>query len=153
WSKDENYGRTQIISFGLHGAFIALIVLVPLFFHFSPPTEANSKPGIDVTALDLSPYVSKLPAGAKKAGGGGGANDHTLAPVNKGRPPKFTMTQFTPPQVKIQNPDPKLAMDPSLLGPPDLKIASNLPTFGDPLANGNSESLGHGNGTGIGSGS
>ena len=153
WSKDENYGRTQVVSFLAHIAFFSLVIFIPLFWHFSAPTEAKSVSGLDVTALDLSPYVSKLPAGAKKAGGGGGANDHTLAPVNKGRVPKFTMTQFTPPQVKIQNPDPKLAMDPSLLGPPDLKIASNLPTFGDPLANGNSESLGHGNGTGIGSGS
>lgn len=154
WSKDENYGRTQILSFGLHGAIIALVVLVPLFFHFSAPTEANSKPGIDVTAIDLSPYVAKLPAGAKKAGGGGGANDHSLAPVNKGKLPKFAMTQFTPPQVHPINPDPKLAMDPTLLGPPDLKVANaNLPTFGDPLASGVSDSLGHGNGTGIGSGS
>jgi periplasmic protein TonB len=153
WSKDENYGRTQIISFLAHIAFFSLVIFIPIFWHFSSPTEAKSKSGLDVTALDLSPYVSKLPAGAKKAGGGGGANDHTLAPVNKGKVPKFSFTQFTPPQVKIQNPDPKLAMDPTLLGPPDLKIVSNLSTFGDPLANGNSESLGHGNGTGIGSGS
>ena len=154
WSKDENYGRTQIISFVLHAGFIALVILIPLFWHFSVPTEANSKTGVDVTAIDLSPYVSKLPAGAKKAGGGGGANDHTLAPVNKGKLPKFRMTQFTPPQVKPVNPDPKLAMDPSLLGPPDLKIPSpNMSTFGDPLASASSDSLGHGNGTGIGSGS
>jgi protein TonB len=52
------------------------------------------------------------------------------------------------------NPNPKLAMDPSLLGPPDLKVPSpNLPNFGDPLASAMSDSLGRGNGTGIGSGS
>jgi TonB family protein len=74
--------------------------------------------------------------------------------VNRGKLPKFQWTQFTPPQVKIQNPNPKLPMDPSLLGPPDLRVSNiNAPTFGDPLANGVSESLGHGNGTGIGSGS
>jgi periplasmic protein TonB len=73
--------------------------------------------------------------------------------VNKGKLPKFKMTQFTPPQVKIQNLNPKLAMDPSLLGPPELRVPSpNFPTFGDPLASANSDSLGHGNGTGIGSG-
>jgi len=116
------------------------------------PTQAVGK-DTNVTPIDISDYISKLPAGANKAGGGGGANDHTLTPVNKGKLPKFKMTQFTPPQVRPVNPNPKLAMDPSLLGPPDLKVASpNLPTFGDPLANGNSDSLGHGNGTGIGSG-
>ena len=152
WTKDENFGWTQVISIGLHVALIALIV-VPLFTKILPPsTEAKTK--TDVTSLDLSPYMAKLPAGAKQAGGGGGANDHTTAPVNKGKLPKFTMTQFTPPQVRILNPNPKLPMDPSLLGPPDLKVANlDAPTFGDPLANGVSESLGHGNGTGIGSGS
>jgi TonB family protein len=106
-----------------------------------------------VLPLDISPYVAKLPQGAKPAGGGGGANDHTTAPVNRGKLPKFQWTQFTPPQVKIQNPNPKLPMDPSLLGPPDLRVSNiNAPTFGDPLANGVSDSLGHGNGTGIGSG-
>lgn len=152
WSKDENFGWTQVISIGLHVALIGLIV-IPLFTKVLPSsTEAKNK--TDVLPLDISPYAAKLPAGAKVAGGGGGANDHTTAPVNRGKVPKFQMTQFTPPQVKIQNPNPKLPMDPSLLGPPDLKVANiDAPTFGDPLANGVSESLGHGNGTGIGSGS
>src|SRR5215813_10116437 len=122
------------------------------FLKIAQPTQAVGK-DTNITPLDISDYISKLPAGANKAGGGGGANDHTLTPVNKGKLPKFKMTQFTPPQVKPINPNPKLAMDPSLLGPPDLKVASpNLPTFGDPNANGVSDSLGHGNGTGIGSG-
>jgi protein TonB len=152
WSKDENFGWTQVVSIGIHGAVFALVLVLPLFWHFSPKTQANNK-NVDVTPLDISPYVSKLPAGANKAGGGGGANDHTLTPPAKGKIPKFKWTQFTPPQIKIQNPNPKLAMDPSLLGPPDLKVANpNMSTFGDPLASALSDSLGHGNGTGIGSG-
>ncbi|MGC0772416.1 MAG: energy transducer TonB [Candidatus Acidiferrum sp.] len=151
WTKDENFRWTQAISFAIHGSVFALIILIPLLWHFTP-TEAKNKL-VDVTPLDISPYMAKLPAGAKKAGGGGGANDHTLTPVNKGKLPKFKWTQFTPPQVKIQNEHPKLAMDPSLLGPPDLKVPNlNASTFGDPMATGVSDSLGHGNGTGIGSG-
>jgi periplasmic protein TonB len=151
WSKDENFTWTQVISIGLHGAVIALLI-VPLIWHLERPADAKNKT-LDVTPLDISPYVSKLPAGAQKAGGGGGANDHTLTPVNKGKLPKFKWTQFTPPQIKIENQNPKLAMDPSLLGPPDLKVPSpNMSQFGDPLASALSDSLGHGNGTGIGSG-
>jgi protein TonB len=151
WSKDENFGWTQIISFGLHGSLIALLI-VPFFTNVLPAsTEAKNR--VDVTQLDISPYIGKLPVGNNKAGGGGGANDHTLTPVNKGKLPKFKMTQFTPPQVKPVNLNPKLAMDPSLLGPPDLKVLNpDLPTFGDPMASASSDSLGHGSGTGIGSG-
>jgi protein TonB len=151
WSKDENFGWSQLTAIGLHVVIIALIAL-PLIWKMEHPVDAKTKT-VDVTPIDLSPYVTKLPAGAQKAGGGGGANDHTLTPVNKGKLPKFKWTQFTPPQIKIENPNPKLAMDPSLLGPPDLKVPSpNMSTFGDPLASALSDSLGHGNGSGIGSG-
>jgi len=149
WSKDENFGWTQAISIGIHAAVI-LLAVVPIVWHLAPPTEAKNK-NVDVTPIDLSPYVTKLPAGAQKAGGGGGSNDRSLTPPTKGKP-KFTWTQFTPPQAKIQNLNPKLAMDPSLLGPPDLKMNVNLPNIGDPLANSTTDSLGRGNGTGVGSG-
>src|SRR5437899_6224948 len=66
----------------------------------------------------------------------------------------FQCIQFTPALVMIHYLNPQLAMDPSLLGPPDLKIASpNMANFGDPLAKNVTDSLGNGNGTGIGSGS
>jgi TonB family protein len=153
WSKDENFGWSQVIAVGLHIAVIGLLV-IPIFTNMMPAsTEAKNKQ-INVMPLDISPYVSKLPAGNDKAGGGGGGNNHTLTPTSKGKLPKFQWTQFTPPQAKIENMDPKLAMDPSLLGPPDLKVPSpNMANFGDPLANSVTDSLGNGNGTGIGSGS
>ncbi len=153
WSKDENFGTSQMLAVGLHIAATALLI-VPFITNVLPAsTEAKNKQ-VNVTPLDISPYVAKLPAGNDKAGGGGGGNNHTLTPTSKGKLPKFQYTQFTPPQAKIVNLNPKLAMDPSLLGPPDLKIASpNMANFGDPLAKSVTDSLGNGNGTGIGSGS
>ena len=153
WSKDENFGWTQAISIGLHVALIGLIVM-PLFTKCCRPSTEGQEQDGRAAARYFAVHARSCLQAPKPAGGGGGANDHTTAPVNRGKLPKFQMTQFTPPQVKIQNPNPKLPMDPSLLGPPDLKVANiDAPTFGDPLANGVSESLGHGNGTGIGSGS
>jgi len=149
WSKDENFGWTQAIALAVHAGVIALLV-VPFITNMLPSTT-QAKNKLDVTPLDISPYVAKLPAGAKQAGGGGGANDHTNTPVNKGRPPRFAMTQFAAPTLH-PNPQPKLPMEATLLGPPDLKIQSSLTGLGDPLAAGPGDSLGHGNGTGIGSG-
>ncbi len=150
WSKDENFGWTQAIALAVHGGLILLLLSPFLFNVLSPTTQAKNKVEIG-PIVDISPYVPKLPPGAKPAGGGGGANDHTNTPVNKGRPPRFTMTQFAAPTLH-PNPQPKLPMEATLLGPPDLKIASNLTNLGDPLAAGPGDSLGHGNGTGIGSG-
>jgi TonB family protein len=152
WTKDENYGWTQIISVGLHAGLVLLLV-VPIFTNVLPAsTEAKNKQ-LDVTPLDISPYVAKLPAGADKAGGGGGGGDRSPEPPTKGRAPKFKMTQFTPPMAVIKNPNPKLPMDPSLLGPPDLKVANPpLSNFGDPLAASVNFSGGPGGGGGIGTG-
>jgi protein TonB len=150
WSKDENFGWTQAISIGLHAGIIALLV-VPFLF-FAQKTNAN-KPITTVTGIDLSDYVGKLPAGNKKAGGGGGGGDHSLTPAAKGKAPKFAMTQMAPPVEVFRNPKPLLPVTPTLLGPPELKIANpNMANFGDPMAKVGELSNGTGGGGGIGSG-
>jgi TonB family protein len=152
WSKDENFGWSQAIAVGMHIAVIALLV-IPIFTNVLPTsTEAKNK-GLDVMPLDISPYVAKLPAGANKAGGGGGGGTHEQLPPTKGRAPKFQWTQYTPPVAVIRNPNPKLPVDPSLLGPPDLKVANPaLNNMGDPLAATVNFSGGPGGGGGIGTG-
>ncbi len=151
WSKDENFGWTQAISLGLHAVLITLIV-VPILTNVIPQTtQANTK--LDVVPLDISPYIAKLPAGKDKAGGGGGGGDRSLTPPTKGRAPRFAWTQFTPPSATIKNQNPKLPMDPTLLGPPDLKVANPpLSNYGDPLAAMVNLSNGPGGGGGIGTG-
>jgi protein TonB len=151
WSKDENFGWTQAISIGVHAAVIAL-ALIPIVTNVMPTaTQANTK--LDVVPLDLSPYVAKLPAGKDKAGGGGGGGDRSPTPPTKGRAPRFAWNQFTPPSATIKNPHPKLEMDPTLLGPPDLRVANPaLSNYGDPLAAAVNLSNGPGGGGGIGTG-
>lgn len=150
WSKDENFGWTQAIALAVHGGIIALLI-VPFLTNVLPRTQAKNK--TDTGLIDISPYLAKLPAGAKPAGGGGGGGDRSTIPATKGRAPKFAMTQFTPPTAVIKNPNPKLPADPSLLGPPDLKVANPaLNNAGDPLAASVTMSNGAGGGGGIGSG-
>jgi protein TonB len=124
WSKDENFGTSQILAIGLHIAAIGLLV-VPIFTHVLPTsTEAMNKQ-VNVTPLDISPYVAKLPAGNDKAGGGGGGNNHTLTPTSKGKVPKFQWTQFGDPLAK---------------------------SVTDSLGNGNGTGIGSGSGGGLGPG-
>jgi periplasmic protein TonB len=152
WSKDENFGWSQAIALGLHGALLLLMFVPILWTGFTVPTQAKNKQ-IDVTPIDISPYISKLPAGNDKAGGGGGGGDRSQLPATKGRAPKFKWTQFTPPEATLKNLNPKWPMDPSLLGPPDLKVANPpLTNMGDPLAAVVNYSGGPGGGGGIGTG-
>ena len=156
WSKNTQFTRVQALSVTIHVVLLVLIVL-PLIPGLLMPatTKANSK--VDVIAI--SPFLPKLPPGNKKAGGGGGAHDPR--PASVGKLPKFAMTQFTPPKV-VTNPNARLAMTPTVLGPPELKLPSpNMNNWGDPLSKvlndsngpGSGNGIGSGNGTGVGSGS
>ncbi len=100
---------------------------------------------------DISPYV--LPASSTKAGGGGGGGDRDKLQASKGALPKLSNQQITPPAVVVRNENPKLAVDPTVVVPPQI----HLPTtgaLGDPLSSVlGPPSSGTGSGGGIGSGS
>jgi periplasmic protein TonB len=151
WSKDTQFTRVQALSLAFH-VLVLVLLIVPLLPELMSPATTQAKT-ITVTSLDFSPYLPKLPAGAKKAGGGGGGGAHEALPASKGRLPKFDWTQYTPPAVKPPQ-NPKLAMTPTVLGPPELKLPSpNMPNWGDPLSKVVNDSSGPGSGGGIGSGS
>ena len=153
WTKDEHISRSQLISGLVHVSIFALAI-VPLYWGVAHSTEAKTTvSNVDLT--NLSDYVYKLPPGKDKASGGGGGGEHNPIPASKGRAPRFALTpQLAPPVVVIQNPNPKMPVEPTLFGPPEIKIPQpNLPNYGDPLAAMVTNSSGPGSGGGIGTGS
>ncbi len=145
------YGRKK--QSGAYSLLIHAGVVVLLFTLAS--TKVVQKAAKDVTALiapvDLEAYKPK-PGPQKASGGGGGGGARDPLPASKGRLPKISPRQFTPPRV-----DPvqaKLMMDPSIIAPPDVNIPNvNMNQYGDPLAKLGPPSNGPGSGGGIGSGS
>lgn len=88
-----------------------------------------------------------------QVGGGGGGGDRDKLKASQGKLPKQAMEQFTPPVVVVRNPDPKLPMEPTVVIPPEVKLAYNMPNLGDPLSHlPGPPSNGTGGGGGIGSG-
>jgi len=74
------------------------------------------------------------------------------------------MEQITPPAMVVRNDHPKLTAEPTIVVPPEVKLATNnLPLLGDPMSHlpsgppsngtGSGGGIGSGNGGGIGSGS
>ncbi len=150
WSKNTQFTRVQALSIAFHVLVLVLLIVPFLPELFSP---ATTKANNNVIITDLSTYSLKLPAGVKKAGGGGGGGEHALAPASSGKLPKFDWKQITPPAVKPV-PNARLAITPTVLGPPELKLPSpNAQNWGDPLAKVINDSSGTGSGSGIGSGS
>jgi TonB family protein len=107
----------------------------------------------NVTPIELSPYISRLPPGKDQAGGGGGGGQRQPEPPSRGKLPEWNMTRMTPPVLHPPQ-APKLPAEATLLGPPELNLPSpNEANFGDPLASFLSASAGSGSGAGIGTGS
>jgi periplasmic protein TonB len=144
------YGR-QRKSWLLSTSF-QIVVVVLLFTVFSSGAIQKAVKQVTtlVTPVDISEYKPK----PEKMQGGGGGGDRSPLPAPKGKLPKLSLRQFTPPVVVPQNLQPKLAMDPSIIAPPDVPLPNvNLPNYGDPLSKLGPLSNGPGSGAGIGSGS
>jgi periplasmic protein TonB len=115
-------------------------------------TKVEAKPQSTTELIDPGDYSLK-PA-KTQAGGGGGGGDRDVLQASRGRLPKFSMQQITPPTAVIRNLNPKLAVEPTVVVPPDIKVAmNNLPVLGDPKSSAIIPSNGTGYGSGIGSGS
>jgi len=147
------YGRKKqsgVYSLAIHVTVIALLFTLA-------SSKAVQQAAKDVTSLivplDLAPYQPK--AGPQKpSGGGGGGGDRSPLPAAKGRLPKISPRQFTPPVQVFNNMNPKLPMEPTIIAPPDVNIPNNnMLQYGDPLAKIGPPSNGPGSGGGIGSGS
>lgn len=137
----------------LHAAAIA-IVLASSVWIAGHPQQVKQQ----VISL-ISPGDYALPVAKTKAGGGGGGGDHDELAASKGSAPRFASEQITPPAIVIRNDDPKLTAEPTVVGPPDIKLPQTA-TLGDPLSrilsspsNGTGSGSGIGDGGGIGAGS
>ncbi len=101
--------------------------------------------------LQASPVVS-LPRYIPSQGGHGGGGDHDRNPASQGVLPRLSLDpQIVPPAAVVRNQDPKLAMEPTIVAPPEIKV-SHLGPLGDPFGVPGPPSNGPGSHGGIGPG-
>ncbi|MGH9325724.1 MAG: energy transducer TonB [Terriglobia bacterium] len=154
--QDYKQDRTSWVnSVIIHAIIIAALFLPYIIWGRHPaPKQAT------VIPIDLATIHLNLPPSLHRAGGGGGGGTRTPSPPSKGAVPKFSWTQFAPPTTKILIPKPKLPVEPTLLGPPDMKVQMADNMWGNPTSvsappsngPGTGGGIGTGNGTGVGSG-
>jgi periplasmic protein TonB len=147
------YGRQKRSFMFSTGFQVAAVVLV-FTAASSKAVQEKIKEFVPLIApIDLAP-PPVAPPKKQMMGGGGGGGDRSLLPASKGRLPKAALRQFTPPMAVVNNPNPKLMMEPSIIAPPDINLPQvNMAQYGDPLARIGPASNGPGSGGGIGSGS
>ena len=137
----------------LHMAALTLIIVVTIL---GRRVVKQITKNTEITTL-IAPTddVPPLPPSKTQVGGGGGGGDRDKFQASKGKLPKLAMEQITPPMVVVRNDHPKLAVEPTVVIPPEVKLATvNLPNLGDPMSHlpSGPPSNGTGAGGGIGSG-
>ncbi|HVP43299.1 MAG TPA: energy transducer TonB [Terriglobales bacterium] len=162
WGDYDNHKQAATTSVIVHILMVALLIAMS-YAGKKTYDAAKKQETVTLVAPDLSEYV---PLSSKKndtIGGGGGGGDRDKLQAPKGKLPKLSMEQITPPAVVIRNDNPKLAVEPTVVVPPQVKLPSNgLPNLGDPLSKvsgppsngvGSGGGIGSGSGGGVGSGS
>lgn len=156
-----NYKRDgALASTVAHVVFVALLIGGTML---ARNRVSTAKPTGPVMPLLADSEIPSLPPSKTQVGGGGGGGDNDKLAASKGRLPKSSMEQFTPPMVVVRNENPKLPMEPTVVVPPQIKLAmNNMPNLGDPMAaipngplsngTGSGGGIGTGSGGGVGSG-
>lgn len=148
------YSNWKAGAWGVAGyyALIAAAIVITVLVGRRIVTAAVA-PKATVTLVDPGDIPALKPS-KTQVGGGGGGGDRDVLQASKGKLPKFSMQQITPPVVVVRNEHPKLAVEPTIVIPPQVQLASNnMPNLGDPMAHAVLPSNGTGSGGGIGSGS
>jgi periplasmic protein TonB len=147
-----NYKKNGALgSTGVHILLAGVIVAATLIGQHVVTAAPAQK--VTVTLLDPDTLPALKPS-KTLAGGGGGGGDRDVLQASKGKLPKLSMQQITPPVVVVRNEHPKLAVEPTIVVPPQIQLATNnMPNLGDPTAHATLPSNGTGAGGGIGSGS
>ena len=145
----KNHKTAGLSSVLIHCGVVALLFTIGTNRH----VQQFVKDQITLIAPDIAAYQPKLAQQKKAMGGGGGGGDRSPTPPSKGRLPRASDKQFTPPMAVIRNLNPKLPMEPTIIAPPDAVPQVNMNQYGDPLAKLGLPSNGPGSGGGIGTGS
>lgn len=125
-------------------AFLVIFALAASHVQLTAPKKT------ELTVLETPPPPPPVALRTEAIGGGGGQKGP--APVSQGHLPNLAQEQILPPKAPPLE-QPKLAVEPTVVVQPNLKMADNkMPDLGMPNSNLKGFSMGNGSGTGMGSG-
>jgi TonB family protein len=161
WGEYNYKKESATVSAIVHAAAIGGIIALSIIG--VKKVQEKPKETVTLIAPDLSPPPLPMTKPTPKtAGGGGGGGDHDKLQAPKGALPKTAMEQITPPAIVVRNDHPKLPVEPTVVVPPQIKLAANMPNLGNPMAavpsgppsngTGGGGGIGSGTGGGVGSG-
>ena len=154
WGEYNYKKESAGVSLVVHVAMVAGLIGISIIGARAVQDAEKPKEIVTLIAPDLTPQLPMTKKSNQTMGGGGGGGDRDKLQAPKGKLPKQAMEQITPPAIVVRNEHPKLPVEPTVVVPPQIKLASAMPNLGNPLSSGLSgpPSTGTGSGGGIGSG-
>lgn len=148
---------SSAIAIVFHAVVIGLIIIFSLALWHTRAIQRK----MNLTDVDLKPFIPIAPKMDQTMGGGGGGGNHSPVEASKGRLPEISKQQIQPPQIlKVDHP--KLPVQPTIMMPQQIKLPSNnMPDIGMPNSpqvalasqgSGSNSGFGSSSGGGIGSG-
>jgi len=125
-------------------------IIVAGTVNWTPPkTHPPLKPTV---VLVLPADIPALQPGKTLSGGGGGGGDRDVLKASVGRLPTRSLEQITPPAVVLRAEQPKLAVESTIVIPPEVTLvaANHFPDLGDPMSHAPIPSNGQGRDGGMG---
>lgn len=155
WGHYNNYRSNGIAMSAIIHVVLLGVILSGAFIGHEVVQKVAARQSVILIAPPPDSFI--LPTSKKIISGGGGGGDRDRLPAPKGELPKTALQQITPPAIIIRNERPKLAVEPTVVIPPQVHLAENhMPNLGVSTAvpmPGAPPSNGTGSGGGIGSGS
>lgn len=154
WGEYNYKKQSASVSLVVHILLVAGLITVSILGARAVKNMEKPKETVTLIAPDLDPQLPITPKKSQTMAGGGGGGDRDKLQAPKGKLPKSAMEQITPPAMVIRNDNPKLAVEPTVVLPPQIKLANNMPNIGNPMSSipSGPPSNGTGAGGGIGSG-
>jgi TonB family protein len=136
FTLSDSWGRHRVSTTrsALGSILVHALIIVAAFSLLSHEVQSEAKPILRVTLIAPSIESYALPIAVKQAGGGGGGGDRDKLQASRGALPRVAKQQITPPQIVIRNEHPKLAVEPTVVAPPQIQIVASTPNLGIPTA-------------------
>jgi TonB family protein len=155
WGQYNNYRANGVVVSAIVHVVLIGALLSGAFFGHQIVQKVVERQKVTLIAPSPDSYIMQVSKQVVSGGGGGGDRDPLPAP--KGRLPKASFKQITPPAIVMHNQRPKLAVEPTVVVPPQVHLAENkmvnLGTSASVVMPAAPPSNGTGSGGGIGSGS
>ncbi|MEJ7605451.1 MAG: hypothetical protein WKF37_04110 [Bryobacteraceae bacterium] len=117
WGNSGDKRTAGVTSLLVHTGAIALLLALGT----SKAVQQKVKDSVSLVYPDLAP-LPQAPPKKQAMGGGGGGGDRSPLQASKGKLPKIAPRQFVPPTAVINNPDPKLVLEPTIVVQPNAQL-------------------------------